>query len=614
MTQQMDKVTVVIPAHNEGENLIDTVHCVLENTAYPDWGIMVVDDASTDGSGDRLSDVLGDDHRVGMIRAEGVGVAQARNLGAACASGSILIFLDAHCYTPPHWMDRLIRPLADPRVGMVGPAFATMCDGGDTRGWGLHWRDASLDAEWLGQRAKTAYPVPLLGGACQVVRKADLERLGYYDAGMTRWGSEDQELCLRYWLMGYEVLVQPQVVIYHLFRGSFPYEVQARKILYNRLRLAMLHLSDERLNRVLNYHRSICGFDEITGWLQRSDVRSRRTQLRELRCRDDDWFCGTIRLPHLAVQGRKPGTATKRSEGRRLRQVDKVSIVIPALNEGENLVDTVRCVLENTSYPDWEIIVVDDGSTDGSSDRLAHVLGDEGRVGLVRAGGGGAGQARNLGATCASGRILIFLDAHCYTPPQWIDGLTGPLADPRVGMVGSALGIMGDGSDARGLGLTWRDASLEVDWLGQRENTPYPVPFLSAACQAVRKADLERLGHYDNGMTRYGSEDLELCLRYWLMGYEVLVQPQTVVYHLFRGNHPYEILEQNMLYNRLRMGMLHLSDERLNRVLNYHRNVPTFDQTMGWLRRSDVVSRRRQLQELRCRDDDWFCTRFDCHI
>ena len=115
-------------------------------------------------------------------------------------------------------------------------------------------------------------------------------------------------------------------------------------------------------------------------------------------------------------------------------------------------------------------------------------------------------------------------------------------------------------------------------------------------------------------MTRYDSEDLELCLRYWLMGYEVLVQPQTVIYHLFRKRHPYEVCSGKIIYNRLRMAMLHLSSKRVDRVLNYYRDTPGFDEIMGSLQRSGVMGRRNQLQELRCRDDDWFCTRFDCHI
>jgi glycosyltransferase involved in cell wall biosynthesis len=291
MTRHVDRVSVVIPAHNEGENLVDTVRCILENTAYPDFEIVAVDDGSTDGSGERLAAAAGNDRRVGVVRAEGLGVAKARNLGASCASGQILIFLDAHCFTPPHWMDGLVQPFARTRVGVVGPAIASMRYGGGARGWGLSWRDASLSPEWLGQRGNTPYPVPLLTGACQAVRKADLEKLGYYDPGMTRWGSEDVELCLRYWLMGYEVLVQPRTVIYHLFRESHPYEVQAQRILYNLLRLATLHLSSKRFSRVLDYYRNISGLDEIMSWLQESDAISRRDQLRELRCRDDDWFC-----------------------------------------------------------------------------------------------------------------------------------------------------------------------------------------------------------------------------------------------------------------------------------------------------------------------------------
>ncbi len=291
MTGRVDKVSVVIPTHNEGENLVDTVHCILKNTAYPDFEIVVVDDASTDGSVNRLCDDFGKNGQVSVVRAEGVGVAKARNRGAAYASGRILVFLDGHCYTPPNWMSKLIRPLADTGVGLVGPVFAVIQRGSDVRGLGLIWRDASLELEWLEQRQSTPYPVPLQCGACQAVRREDFQRLGGYDAGMTRWGSEDEELCLRYWLMGYEVLVQPQSVVYHLFRESHPYEVQVQKIIYNRLRLARLHLSKERLNRVLNTYNNVPGYNQIVDWLQQSDVESRRNELQALRCRDDDWFC-----------------------------------------------------------------------------------------------------------------------------------------------------------------------------------------------------------------------------------------------------------------------------------------------------------------------------------
>jgi len=291
-----------------------------------------------------------------------------------------------------------------------------------------------------------------------------------------------------------------------------------------------------------------------------------------------------------------------------------VSIVIPALNEGENLLDTVHFVLQNSAHPGLEIVVVDDGSTDGTGERFSSVFGNNDRVDMIRTQGVGPARARSLGAAHASGKILIFLDAHCYVPPRWMDALIQPLDDPRVGMVGSAVAAMRQGGDPRCLGVIWQNVSLNVEWLGQTKDTAYPVPLLGGACQAVRRADLEQLGYYDDGMTHYGHEDLELCLRYWLMGYEVLVQPQSVVYHVFRESHPYEILSEHIIYNRLRFAMLHLSSERVDRVVNYYSNTPGFGETMDGLHRSDVMSRRNELQAVRCRDDDWFCRRFDCPI
>ena len=286
----LSKVSVVIPAHNEGENLIDTVGCILENTVYPDFEIIVVDDGSTDGSGDRVADSFGAKGRVSVVRAAGLGVAGARNLGAQWASGEILVFLDGHCYTPPGWMTALIAPLGDPQVGIVGPSFASLHEGNGARGFGATWRDASLEIEWLPQRGDEPYPLPLLPGGCHAMRLSDFEKIGYYDSGMTRWGSEDQELSLRAWLMGYQVVVQPQAIIYHLFRKRHPYQVDASQVLYNRLRMALLHLREERVARVIDYYKCTHGFAQIIIWLLQSDVMDRRRQFQEMRCRDDNWF------------------------------------------------------------------------------------------------------------------------------------------------------------------------------------------------------------------------------------------------------------------------------------------------------------------------------------
>src|SRR4030095_11641864 len=92
----------------------------------------------------------------------------------------------------------------------------------------------------------------------------------------------------------------------------------------------------------------------------------------------------------------------------------RISVIVVSLNEGPNTARTVEN-LTTTLRQDSEIIVIDDGSTDGSADKAT---GDK-RVRLIRTNGLGVAAARNHGASNASGDILIFVDAHMTVPRGW---------------------------------------------------------------------------------------------------------------------------------------------------------------------------------------------------
>jgi glycosyltransferase involved in cell wall biosynthesis len=292
-----DIISVIIPAHNEGANLPDTVNCVLTRSRHPDLEVVVVDDSSSDGSTQRLIQRFRADKRVRLVQASNLGVAGARNCGAAEACGDIFVFMDGHCYTPPGWLPQLTAPLADPEVGMIGPAFASLQHGNGARGMGVRWLGPDLSYEWLPQQGELPYAVPLIPGGCQAIRRSLFEALGGYDDGMTRWGSEDVEISLRVWLMGYQVLMHPQVVIYHLFRKTFPYAVDKAGVIHNRLRLAMLHLSEYRLAKVIDCYRQDPDFSRSLIMLFEGDAIQRRRELFERRVRDDDWYFSRFACP-----------------------------------------------------------------------------------------------------------------------------------------------------------------------------------------------------------------------------------------------------------------------------------------------------------------------------
>src|SRR3954468_14900843 len=112
-----------------------------------------------------------------------------------------------------------------------------------------------------------------------------------------------------------------------------------------------------------------------------------------------------------------------------------ISVVVLSLNEGEMLQRTVSG-LDATLPKAAEIIVVDDGSRDGSADFLN---GSSRRTRLIRTENLGVARGRNYGARQARGRILVISDAHIDVPAGWWKPLVKILKDPKVGIVGPGL-------------------------------------------------------------------------------------------------------------------------------------------------------------------------------
>ena len=111
-----------------------------------------------------------------------------------------------------------------------------------------------------------------------------------------------------------------------------------------------------------------------------------------------------------------------------------VSVIIAAYNEEKVINRTVRALLDG-DYPNLQVIVVDDGSKDGTSRVVAEAFGDNSRVTLVRKENGGKASALNRGLTEATGDIMVSLDADTLFAPDTIRLLARHFADPAVGAV-----------------------------------------------------------------------------------------------------------------------------------------------------------------------------------
>jgi GT2 family glycosyltransferase len=219
-----------------------------------------------------------------------LGVAGARNRGLAQAQGEIVVFCDAHMDLPERWWQPIAHTLQRPEVGVVGPGIGVMGRPDMPVACGQRIAESKLRVEWLIRDGAEPHPVPTLGGGFMAMRHDTLQHAGAFDAGMPQWGSEDLELCVRYWLLGYEVWVAPAVTVLHYFRKANPYKVSWGAITHNLLRVAFLHFSQARIARVVDALKSDSKFADAMAHAVESDVWQKRAEFAARRARDDDWL------------------------------------------------------------------------------------------------------------------------------------------------------------------------------------------------------------------------------------------------------------------------------------------------------------------------------------
>jgi len=111
-----------------------------------------------------------------------------------------------------------------------------------------------------------------------------------------------------------------------------------------------------------------------------------------------------------------------------------VSVLIPAFNEAKVIASSIERILAS-NHPKIQVLVIDDGSTDGTSDVVRGRYSDDPRVTLIATRNGGKARAINLGLARADGDIVVVLDADTHFEPPTISRLVRWFADPKVGAV-----------------------------------------------------------------------------------------------------------------------------------------------------------------------------------
>jgi GT2 family glycosyltransferase len=283
--------------------------------------------------------------------------------------------------------------------------------------------------------------------------------------------------------------------------------------------------------------------------------------------------------------------------------VKKLSIIIPSLNEDKSVERTVFNINDTIGLDQYEIIIVNSGGTETSEIKNLPA------VFIYEMQRQGAPQARNLGATKASGDILVFADGHTEFRARWGSKIINALELNERSIITPCITVAGD-DNSRGCGFKWSSLAMEIYWLPDLLPNIHEIPFACSCCMAVEKEMFDEIGRFDSGTRFWGEEDSEISIRAWLMGYRVLCDPSIRVGHVFRASHPYNIDWVDTIHNKVRFAFSHFSNQRLNNYLKSISNVPNFSSIILMALENGALDRRIDLFNKRVHSDDWFFDKF----
>ncbi|MBW3620644.1 MAG: glycosyltransferase [Actinobacteria bacterium] len=213
-------------------------------------------------------------------------------------------------------------------------------------------------------------------------------------------------------------------------------------------------------------------------------------------------------------------------------------LAVLVAHDGEAWLDASLTALLEQDHPDLDVIAVDNGSTDGSRAILLAHLDEDDVLVAERDLGFGAAVSMALDASrTADAEYVLFVHDDCVLAPDAVSELAAHLtADDRLAIVGAKLVDWDDPRRLQSVGwsvdVTGRaDSGLEPDELdqGQRDQ-PQRALYVSTSGMLVRRSAFEELGRFDRRYHLF-RDDLDLCWRAWLSGWDVEVVPAAVGRH-----------------------------------------------------------------------------------
>ena len=474
------KVSVIVPTLNREQMLKTALQSVLGQT-YENYEIIVVNDGGKNVS--HIIDQLEHNGKITQtIHPKSKGLPAARNTALKLASGKYIAYLDDDDRFLPDHLETLVSFLeSNQETFKVAYTDAWRVDQQLEKGqYKEKSRQVIYSFDFNADRMLVENYIPVL---CVMHQRACLDEVGMFDETLT--SHEDWDLWMR---------MSQKYDFAHIKKTTSEFTWRTDQ-------------SSMTSSRPLDYLRTM----EIIFEKNRALVSSRpevsKAQQQRL---------------NLLRQQLIPSDI-------------KCSIIIPVWNKFELTIQCLTQLARVTKDVRFELIVVDNASTDGTS---AFLAGIGGNVQIITNQSNlGFAKACNQGAKAARGPYLVFLNNDTIPTERWLEALVEEVeTNPEVAVVGSKLLYPNGTVQHAGVALSrffetpyhlYAGAASQLPAVNKRRE----FNAVTGACMLVRKEAFEAVdGFYEGYINSF--EDIDLCLKIRQKGGRIVYQPKSVLYHL----------------------------------------------------------------------------------
>lgn len=471
------KYSIIIVTHNSAGELPGCLGSIVDSSPDSGYEVVIVDNASTDDSEQIFSALEGD---VTVIKNRyNSGYARAVNQGISAAKGDYLVFLNPDTQVTPGWLEKMSRHLLKNGTGAVGPLsnyvaglqkFELYCPPADSESP----EEINLRLERLhrGRSVETK----LLIGFCLMIHRKTIDEFGTFDDDLIL-GSEDLEYSHRLTSAGKELAVALDTFIYH--QGHTSYRGESESERWNNLAGCVLNRKLER--RAGDYsQKKIWGID---------------------------WF--------------DPKLNSSR---------DQVSIVIPAFNGLKYTRMCLESIRKNTVHP-YELIVVDNGSTDGTREYIK----EQNDVRLIENHENrGYPAACNQGIVASAAPYILLLNNDVIVTEYWLSRMfQGFFADAKAGLIGPRTNDSAGFQQVTAPSFDSADAldefARKMKIISMRQFRE--VNYLSGFAMLIDRKVIAEIGILDERFGVGNYEDQDFCKRAEKAGFKMLIANEVFIHH-----------------------------------------------------------------------------------